>query len=102
MMKKAGSGSASGSISQRHGSADPDPDPHQNVKQHCFTAVFVPKKLGHDETKKFGHGQNVFDPDPPNIVNNFCICIIFINLELENVKSSSVLFTKRKLFYGFK
>ena len=23
-------GSASGSISQRHGSADPDPDPHQN------------------------------------------------------------------------
>jgi hypothetical protein len=24
-------GSASGSISQRHGSADPDPDPHQNV-----------------------------------------------------------------------
>ncbi len=32
-------GSASGSISQRHGSADPDPDadPHQNVMdpQHC-------------------------------------------------------------------
>jgi hypothetical protein len=26
-MKIAGSGSASGSISQRHGSADPDPDP---------------------------------------------------------------------------
>jgi hypothetical protein len=26
-----GSGSESGSISQRHGSADPDPDPHQNV-----------------------------------------------------------------------
>jgi hypothetical protein len=25
------SGSLSGSISQRHGSADPDPDPHQNV-----------------------------------------------------------------------
>jgi hypothetical protein len=24
-------GSASGSISHRHGSADPDPDPHQNV-----------------------------------------------------------------------
>jgi hypothetical protein len=24
-------GSASGSVSQRHGSADPDPDPHQNV-----------------------------------------------------------------------
>jgi hypothetical protein len=37
-MMKIGSGSASGSISQRHGSADPDPDPHQNVmdQQHCF------------------------------------------------------------------
>ncbi len=31
MTKIAGSGSASGSISQRHGSADPDPDPPQNV-----------------------------------------------------------------------
>jgi hypothetical protein len=33
MTKIAGSGSASGSISQIHGSADsdPDPDPHQNV-----------------------------------------------------------------------
>jgi hypothetical protein len=34
------SGSASGSISQRHGSADldPDPDSHQNVMdpQHCY------------------------------------------------------------------
>jgi hypothetical protein len=30
-MKTEGSGSASGSISQRHGSADQDPDPHQNV-----------------------------------------------------------------------
>jgi hypothetical protein len=31
------SGSESGSISQRHGSADPEPDPHQNVmdQQHC-------------------------------------------------------------------
>ncbi len=29
--KIAGSGSASGSIKQRHGSADPDPDPLQNV-----------------------------------------------------------------------
>jgi hypothetical protein len=38
-MKIEGSGSESGSISQRHGSADPDPDPdpHQNVMdpQHC-------------------------------------------------------------------
>jgi hypothetical protein len=31
MMKIAGSGSESGSISQRHESADPNPDPHQNV-----------------------------------------------------------------------
>jgi hypothetical protein len=33
-------GSGSGSISQRHGSADLDPDPHQNVMdpQHCFLA----------------------------------------------------------------
>jgi hypothetical protein len=39
MTKIAGSGSASGSIRQRLGSADPDPDPdsHQNVMdpQHC-------------------------------------------------------------------
>jgi hypothetical protein len=31
MTKIVGSGSATGSISQRHGSADPNPDPHQNV-----------------------------------------------------------------------
>jgi hypothetical protein len=31
MMKREGSGSESGSISQRHGSPDLDPDPHQNV-----------------------------------------------------------------------
>jgi hypothetical protein len=40
MTKMAESGSESGSISQRHGSADPDPDPDppQNVMdpQHCF------------------------------------------------------------------
>ncbi len=42
-MKIEGSGSASGSesgsITQRHGSADPDPDPHQNVMdpEHCWT-----------------------------------------------------------------
>jgi hypothetical protein len=30
-MKIEGSGSESGSISQRHGSTDPDTDPHQNV-----------------------------------------------------------------------
>ncbi len=32
MTKIAGSGSESGSISQRHGSALPDPDPHRNVR----------------------------------------------------------------------
>jgi hypothetical protein len=31
MTKKAGSGSRSGPISQRHRSADLDPDPYQNV-----------------------------------------------------------------------
>jgi hypothetical protein len=31
MTKIAGSGSESGSISQKHGSEDPDPDPPQNV-----------------------------------------------------------------------
>jgi hypothetical protein len=40
MTKIEGSGSESGSISRRHGSADPDPDPDppQNVmdSQHCF------------------------------------------------------------------
>jgi hypothetical protein len=38
MTKKEGSGSESGSIGQRHGSADPEPDPHQNVMdpQHCL------------------------------------------------------------------
>ncbi len=33
MKKIAGSGSESGSISQRHGSADPNPDPPQNVME---------------------------------------------------------------------
>jgi hypothetical protein len=38
MTKTEGSGSQSGSISQRHGSADTDPDPPQNVMdpQHWF------------------------------------------------------------------
>jgi hypothetical protein len=38
MTKIAGSGSESGSISKRHGSADSDPDPHQNVMdpEHWF------------------------------------------------------------------
>ncbi len=38
MTKTAGSGSESGSISQKNGSADPDPGPYQNVmdQQHWF------------------------------------------------------------------
>ncbi len=41
MTKIAGPGSASGSISQRHGSADPDPDPHQTVMdpEHWYKAI---------------------------------------------------------------
>jgi hypothetical protein len=42
MPKIAGSGSRSGSISLRHGSADPDPDSHQqNVmdSQHWFKGL---------------------------------------------------------------
>jgi hypothetical protein len=41
-MKIEGSGSASGSISQRHGSADPDP--HQNVMDpyHWLKLLFLP------------------------------------------------------------
>jgi hypothetical protein len=45
MTKIAGSGSESGSISQRHGSADPDPDPdpHQNVMDPVFCFVYIIK-----------------------------------------------------------
>jgi hypothetical protein len=35
------SGSESGSISQRHGSADPNPDPHQNVIATLASSYFV-------------------------------------------------------------
>jgi hypothetical protein len=49
MTKIEGSGSASGSISQRHGSADPDPDPDppQNVMdpQHCLEFRHLLKSL---------------------------------------------------------
>jgi hypothetical protein len=48
MRKIAGSGSASGSIGQRHGSADPDPDPdpHQNAmdSQHCLPLISIVHK----------------------------------------------------------
>jgi hypothetical protein len=42
------SGSESGSISQRHGSADPDPDPSQNVMdlQHWYLYSLLPCLLG--------------------------------------------------------
>jgi hypothetical protein len=44
----AGSGSESGSISQRHGSADPDP--HQNVMdlQHCSEVIIPGQSQGCD------------------------------------------------------
>ncbi len=53
MTKIAGSGPASGSISQRHGSPDPDPNPYQNVinPEPCFlgniknASIFMGKKL---------------------------------------------------------
>jgi hypothetical protein len=43
MTKIAGSGSGSGSISQRHGSVYPDPDPHQNVMnpEHCTIQYII-------------------------------------------------------------
>jgi hypothetical protein len=49
MTNIAGSGSESGSISQRHGSADPDLDPNPLVRgmypQHCFQVYLnVPQK----------------------------------------------------------
>ncbi len=45
MRKTAGSGSASGSISQRYGSADTDPDSHQNFMdpEHWFSVFFTLK-----------------------------------------------------------
>jgi hypothetical protein len=46
-MKIEGSGFASGSISQRHGSAAPDPDPRQNVidPQHCAGSTLFSEYL---------------------------------------------------------
>jgi hypothetical protein len=42
-MKMAGSGFASGSISQRHGSADPGLDPHRHVMdpQHWLEEYYL-------------------------------------------------------------
>jgi hypothetical protein len=58
MMKTAGSGSESGSVSQRHESADPDPNPYQYVMdpQYC-------NKRGHE------YGEN--------IAINSVKCIVF-------------------------
>ncbi len=41
MKKGVGSGTGSGTISQRYGSGDPDQDPHQNVTdpQHCKNRI---------------------------------------------------------------
>ncbi len=48
MTKIAGSGSESGSISLKHGSADPDPDPYKNVMdpQHCPISHITMKTWG--------------------------------------------------------
>jgi hypothetical protein len=78
-MKTAGSGSASESISQRHGSTDPDPDPHQNAmdqqhwmesrekkiyiySQQCqFTMFFLPHKwLNCHVVEYFGQHIEIF------------------------------------------
>ncbi len=56
IMKIEGSGSASGSISQMHGSADPDP--HQNVMdpQHCWqlsVPVYEVHRSRHNEKRSY-------------------------------------------------
>ncbi len=66
MTKIAGSGSESGSISQRHGSVDPDPDLHQNVMdpEHCICGgifLFHKKTLASVQTKC----QCYLNPSPP-------------------------------------
>jgi hypothetical protein len=59
-LKIAGSasGSESGSICQRHGSADPDPDPHQNGMdpQHCRKHLYfqLNVKRGNSESCRCG------------------------------------------------
>jgi hypothetical protein len=67
MTKIAGSGSASGSISQKHGSADPDPDPHQNVMdpQHCLKWYSLISKRYHvpwRTVENLGATSPGFDP----------------------------------------
>jgi hypothetical protein len=54
MMEIEGSGSASGPIIQRHGSADPDPDLHQNVMdpQHCWEE-FLSRNFNKNAVQEF-------------------------------------------------
>jgi hypothetical protein len=61
MTNIAGSGSASGSISQRHGSADPDPepDPHKNVMdpQHWCKPISESSKALQNGDQELPEGQ---------------------------------------------
>jgi hypothetical protein len=50
MTKIAGSGSASGSISTRHGSADPDPDPPPK----CHGSATLMGRIMYSNTQYFG------------------------------------------------
>jgi hypothetical protein len=61
-MKIEGSGSASGSICQRHGSADQDQDPHKKVMdpQHFF--------------KGLCNEMNNILEGPNSQISNLCIC----------------------------
>ncbi len=93
MKKIAGFGSAtaSGTISQRHGSADPDPDSHQNVMdpQHCFliiwplsssTVPLVPCQSCTNEKIMFGLGKR---PERREII--YCkraiLCLVFQSID---------------------
>jgi hypothetical protein len=61
MMKTEGSGSASGSISQRHGSAAPDP--HQNVldPQHCSLGRLYLKHFPQNHSSQGGERAGFVD-----------------------------------------
>jgi hypothetical protein len=59
MTKIPGSGSAPGSISQKHGSADPDPDPQQNVTdpQHWCKPISESSKALQNGDEELPEGQ---------------------------------------------
>jgi hypothetical protein len=63
-MKIEVSGSASGSIRQRHGSADPDPhpDPYQNVMypQHCYVPVVQIRDIFNSVSDHPESGYSIF------------------------------------------